>query len=293
MKALGNSEVMAEMLGILLPVTLDSGAQVTIVPEEAVKESEFTGETTRFNGIMHGEYSGKLANIVLQIGGETFARTAVAVPGKDISWTATMSFNMKDMEEFKRLHHQLNLSSQLTEEDTHFLPPRMEEGTIRGAVRVSQGIVVEAESKPEVSVVTEPVGVEPEPQSEEAKVNDERAMVEECDVGSVNERSLVEEEENASVLEEVDVGAQGGSDDSGDEQVCVKDIVARETRENFAEELTKKDSTLATARTLADQTAEGYHWVEGLLFRTRLDTLGDNIEQLCLPTPYRARCLYH
>ena len=120
-KALGNNEVMAEMSGILLPVTLDSGAQVTIVPEEAVKESEFTGETTRFSGIMHGEYSGKLANIVLQIGGETFARTAVAVPGKDISWTAAMSFNMKDMEEFKRLHHQLNLSSQLPEEDTHLV----------------------------------------------------------------------------------------------------------------------------------------------------------------------------
>ena len=34
---------MAEMSGILLPVTLDSGAQITIVPEKAVKESEFTG----------------------------------------------------------------------------------------------------------------------------------------------------------------------------------------------------------------------------------------------------------
>ena len=51
------------------------------------------------------------------------------------------------------------------------------------------------------------------------------------------------------------------------------------------------DCTLATARMLADKTSEGYHWVEGLLFRTRLDTLGDNIEQLCLPTPYRPRCM--
>ena len=38
-------------------------------------------------------------------------------------------------------------------------------------------------------------------------------------------------------------------------------------------------------------TAKSYHWVEGLLFRTRLNTLGDNIEQLFLPNPYHARCL--
>ena len=57
---------------------------------------------------------------------------------------------------------------------------------------MSQGIVVEAETKPEVSVVTEPVGVELDPQSEEVKVNDERAMVKECDVGCVYERDVSE-----------------------------------------------------------------------------------------------------
>ena len=69
-----------------------------------------------------------------------------------------------------------------------------------------------------------------------------------------------------------------------------KDIVAGETREMLTE-ATRVDSILATARTVANQIAEGYHWVERLLFRTRLDTLGDNVKQLCLPTPYRSRCM--
>ena len=47
----------------MVHVTLDSGAQVTVVPEEAVRANEFTGKTTKFNGIIHCEDTGKLANI--------------------------------------------------------------------------------------------------------------------------------------------------------------------------------------------------------------------------------------
>ena len=76
--------------------------------------------------------------------------------------------------------------------------------------------------------------------------------------------------------------AQGGSADSGDNEICVKNIVASESRVKLAEAI-KVDSTLATARVLADQIEEGYHWNQGLLFHTRLDVLGDSSEQLCLP----------
>ena len=110
---------MAELLGILLPLTLDSGAQVTVVPEEAVKDSEFTGETTKCNGIVNEGYLGRLANITLQIGGESFHREEVAVPGQDIAWTADMSVNLDDMQELQKVHHQIHLSNKLPEEETH------------------------------------------------------------------------------------------------------------------------------------------------------------------------------
>ena len=37
--------------------------------------------------------------------------------------------------------------------------------------------------------------------------------------------------------------------------------------------------------------SDGYHWREGLLFRSRLDVLGENMGQLCLPKEYRESCL--
>ena len=84
---------------------------------------------------------------------------------------------------------------------------------------------------------------------------------------------------------------QGGGGDTGDEvEMYLKKIVSSELSDKLAE-ATKADYTLTTARALADDTLEGYHWVEGLFFRTRLDTLGDMVEQLCLPTLYRARRL--
>ena len=148
-----------------------------------------------------------------------------------------------------------------------------------------QGVVVmEGENKADMSDNSEPGGVAPESHSEEAEVVEEYATIEASEAEVDKEESLVAEGKNFSGLEEVVTDAREGSADTGDEQLlCVKDIVAGKARETLAE-ATRVDSTLATARTLANQIAEGYHWVEGLLFRTRLDTLGENVEQLCLPT---------
>ena len=283
-KALGENELMAQISGISVPITVDSGAQLTVVPEEMVKESEFTGENKRFNDVMQGPHVGKLANIVIQIGGRDYPRKAVAVPGSDISWTAAMSVGLTNKEEMSSLLHQLERTSKLPEEETHFLPPCMEEGVLQGAVRVSQGIVVKARDTPQ------PVTLALQPHCEEAPVNTVQAEVEVSEAEVDSEESLVAEQTNASVLEEAEGVIQGGSQNTGDEvDICVKDIVGDEPRNKLAEAILA-DTTLATARALGDSTSEGYHWVEQLLFRTRFDSLGDNIEQLCLPQPYRARC---
>ena len=54
---------------------------------------------------------------------------------------------------------------------------------------------------------------------------------------------------------------------------------------------TEDDHTLATARSLTTSKMDGYHYLDGTVFRTRLDSFGDVCEQLCLPQPYRAKCL--
>ena len=282
---------MGQMSGILLPITLDSGAQVTVLPEEIVKDSEFTRERTRFKGIIQVEHEGRIANVSIQIGGEQFERKAVAVPGRDISWTAAMSLNLRNQEELKKLLHHLQQTSLLPEEETHFLPPRMEDGKLKGAV--SQGIVVaeEEQGKQEESVVEVAQTIDPEPHCEEEQESDAHAGVEASEVEADREESLEVGRQESSSLVEAEADAREGSADSGeDRQVCVKDIVAGETRETLAKAI-RDDSSLATARTLANQLTEGYHWVESLLFRTRQDNLGDNVEQLCLPNPYQSKCM--
>ena len=132
----------------------------------------------------------------------------------------------------------------------------------------------------EAIVQTEEPVLGPEPQSEEAKVED-YVKVEEIDVGFEGEKVLAVEGEMSSVSDAGEGVTQGGSANIGEEEVSVKDIVANESREKLAQAI-KSDSNLAAARTLADQHTEGYHWTEGLLFRTRLNVLGDKIEQLCL-----------
>ena len=76
---------------------------------------------------------------------------------------------------------------------------------------------------------------------------------------------------------EAEGGTQGGSADKGEEELTFQSIVSREIRVKLAL-ATKEDKILASARTLADEVSEGYHWTQGLLFRTRLDLLGDNIK---------------
>ena len=284
-KVLGRHEVMGSIGGTLAPITIDSGAELTLVPEEMVTQSQFTGENKTFNDVTKNSHVGKMDNIVIQIGGRDYAREAVAVPGSDISWTTAMSVDFQNREEWSSLLRQIDLTTTLTEEETHFLPPCMEEGVLQGAARVSQGIVVEARDTPQL--VTSAL----QPHSEEAPVNTDHAEVEVSEIEAESEQSLVPEQSTPSVSVSVEEEMQGGSLDTGDEvDVCVKDIVNDEPRNKLGEAILA-DNTLATARSLGDTTSEGYHWVEQLLFRTRFDSLGDNVEQLCLPQPYRARCL--
>ena len=65
-KALGKNEVMGAMMGVPVPITLDSGAQVTVVPEEAVKQCQCTGQTIKFNGIIQGDHSGRSFREIIQ-----------------------------------------------------------------------------------------------------------------------------------------------------------------------------------------------------------------------------------
>ena len=55
---------------------------------------------------------------------------------------------------------------------------------------------------------------------------------------------------------------------------------------------TERDETLKTVRKLAEKKERGYvKDKSGVLFRHRIDDIGQNVKQSCLPFPFRVRCL--
>ena len=94
-------------------------------------------------------------------------------------------------------------------------------------------------------------------------------------------------------MEMAEVSAES-LDGSAEEEGC-KGIDAVSIREGMprvemAAE-SQSDPSLKPLYNLAELDREGYHLVQGLVFRTRLDQLGNRVEQLCVPKTYRQRCL--
>ena len=82
-----------------LPVTCDSGADVTIVPEECVSDSQHTGGTCEVASFNRKISSGKICDVVVTLAGKDFKRKAVAQPGADLGWTVCLSLPYKDKDD--------------------------------------------------------------------------------------------------------------------------------------------------------------------------------------------------
>ena len=88
---LKDNELMGSIGAHVLPVTCDSGTDITIVPEECVKDVGFTGDTCELASFNREISSGRTCNIVVTVGGRKFQRKAVAQPGRDLGWTTCLS----------------------------------------------------------------------------------------------------------------------------------------------------------------------------------------------------------
>ena len=98
---------------------------------------------------------------------------------------------------------------------------------------------------------------------------------------------------DGEVLEQVEdsgVTLEGSAESEGTLDIPVDKIRERMSLAEMIDE-TKSDSTLATIVKLAELERDCYHMSQGLAFRTRLDTLGQPVEQLCVPTSFRKQCL--
>ena len=138
LKKLKRNEVMASVSGVHVPTTIDSGADRALIPEDLVQPDPFTVTVEAFNWVAQGTLQGKIAKVVFRIAGVDYPREALAVPGEQIFWTAALSLDPNNMEQVDYLFGQVRKNTHLSEEDSHYKPPRMMDGKVQGAVMVSE-----------------------------------------------------------------------------------------------------------------------------------------------------------
>ena len=73
-ETLAENDVMASVNDHRLPMTLDSGEEVSIVPQEFVKPSDFMGETLKWCLCQTWVTEARVANVHVTIGQESFTK---------------------------------------------------------------------------------------------------------------------------------------------------------------------------------------------------------------------------
>ena len=281
-----------------LPITCDTGADVTVIPEECVRKDQLTGEDCELSAFNKTKSKGKWCNVQITIADKVFYRKAVTQPGEALAWTACMSLDFAEQEECDFITQEMRKKATLSEQETLYLPPEPKEGALLSGILASEGNLVEGGEQvvPQEDVTANEVAERekqplPATQVEAEKVD--IVPVQESEVESMREvsREVLENEQKPLVLvEEVGESLGGSAELREKETLTVEGMKANIPQTELAQ-ATKQDVTLSHLYKLAKLDKEGYHLTNDILFRSRLDPFGQTKEQLCLPKQYRQQCL--
>ena len=142
-----------------LPITCDSGADLSVVPEECVSPEQLLGETCEIGSFNNNKCVGNLCKVDIHIHGKVFHRRAVTQPGETLNWTAFLNLPFKSREEWLFIADEINHKADLTEEQTLYLPPELKDSALLSGVLVSEGTLVDPEEEPVVVSNELPVAV--------------------------------------------------------------------------------------------------------------------------------------
>ena len=315
-ESLRRNEVFGAVGPHRMPVTCDTGAEVTVVPAESVDPSQLTGETCILRSFNDGKSVGNVCTVDISVDNTVFMKQAVTQPGESLGWSVCLSLDMTVPKERTFLVHQMQKRAEMSQDDTLYIHPEVREGFLVSGILVKEAQVVEVKKTNKENSVERV----PEPQPEELPLPAANAEAQPLDniVGEIEEtdtagpaaQSVVvtgveskgvesnEQGEANSLVEELildsvevdDSQMEGSAVTEGSRELLVEAIREGMPREAMSEE-TKSDKMLQAVLKLAEMDKEGYHLLHGLVFRTRLDTFGKPVEQLCVPSSYRQQCL--
>ena len=312
--SLNTNEIFGEVGPHRMPITLDTGAEVTVVPAEAVEPHQFSGETKTLRAFNNGESTGKVCTVDISFRGQVFRKQAVTQPGESLGWSVCLSLDLTDPAGREFLSEQIARRAEMSEREALYVPPEMRGGTLVSGVLVSEAKVVKKiqpklhedsnNTVPLQSVTTEAlqeedkgVANETNSMSEEpvqpTVVKAQGDMVEsgdEEDDGAVVVNKVDEGDEVLEKAEESGEALEGRAKTEGTLNLDVEKIREGMQCKQLADE-TSKDQSLAPLLRLGENDREGYYLSQDILMRTTRDDMGELVEQVCVPESQRNKCL--
>ena len=143
-KRLRSNEAFGAVGPYRMPITCDTGADITVVPEEAVQQHEFTGESCELRSFNNGKSLGKRCIVNISVGEHRFTREAVTQPGQALGWSICLSLNLADSSDKAFLQDQITRRANMTEQDFLYVPPQVREGFLVSGIPVGEAHVVKA-----------------------------------------------------------------------------------------------------------------------------------------------------
>ena len=228
-----------------LPITCDTGAEVTVVPVECVEPEQLTGEECELKAFNETKTTGKWCRVSITVGDTTFEKKAVTQPGDTIGWSACLSLDMADDKEGQLLLDKMRERAAMTKAQTLYLPPEVREGILLSGVLASEAVVVKARKKEMLNseiCSTENTEITQEPVQPTTVEAPEEVISEEVDEQTVDR--VVLEKEESLVSEEAEGDASGGrACEKGEQEIAITGIRQGIPRATLAKD-TKEDQSL-------------------------------------------------
>ena len=103
-----------------LPITCDTGADVTLVPEECVTKEQLTGDTCEVRAFNKSKFVGKVCNIDVTVHGKVFHRKAVTQPGESLAWTVCLNLPYSEQSDLLFILEEMKKKASLSDQETHY-----------------------------------------------------------------------------------------------------------------------------------------------------------------------------
>jgi len=139
-----------------LSITVDTGAQISVVPKECVRPDQLTGEQRKVRSFQGLLVEGEACKGQFTLGGKVFNREAVAIAGDLLNWTPCFRVPLTPRSE---LEFVMDLAEKRRkEEGAHlYVPPKLHQGKLLSGYLVSgESGVADRETTSENTPTEEP-----------------------------------------------------------------------------------------------------------------------------------------